>query len=121
MKYLKSYEQVDWSTKFGKVKSQKESQMRNASNADFKKQFFEEFPKGTALIFKDKESEYHINLDDIKFVEDGYNLIFKAENGQKIVISKPFNLSTEDADKISLLPIEITPESQELVEKMLSK
>jgi hypothetical protein len=38
---------------------------RNASNADFKTKFFEEFPKGTALKFKDKESEYEIILDDL--------------------------------------------------------
>jgi hypothetical protein len=32
-----------------------------------KQSFFEEFPKGTALKFKDKESEYEIILDDLKF------------------------------------------------------
>jgi hypothetical protein len=121
MKYLMAYEQVDYGTKFGKVQSQKEAQKRNASNADFKTKFFEEFPKGTALSFKDKESEYQIVLDDVKFTDSGFYLIFKAENGQIIKLEKPFNLKFEDAEKISLLPIEILPESKELIEKMLNK
>jgi len=121
MKYLMAYEQVDWSTKFGQVQSKKEAQKRNASNADFKIKFFEEFPKGTALKFKDKESEYEIILDDIKFTDNDYYLVFKAENGQKIKLDKPFNLKHEDAEKISLLPIEILSESKELIEKMLNK
>lgn len=121
MKYLMVYEQVDWSTKFGQVQSKKEAQKRNASNADFKIKFFEEFPKGTPLKFKDKESEYEIILDDIKFSDSDYFLIFKSENGQKIKLDKTFNLKQEDAEKISLLPIQITPESKELIEKMFNK
>lgn len=121
MRYLKAYEQVDWGTKFGKVQAQKEVKKRNASNTEFKTKFFEEFPKGTALTFKDKNSEYEIILDDIKFDDNGYNLIFKAENGQKIILTNPFKLSPEDAEKISLLSVQITSESEQLINKMLNK
>ena len=65
--------------------------------------------------------EAHLILDDIKFSDNGYNLIFKAENGQKIILTNPFKLSPEDAEKISLLPVEITQESLQLIEKMLNK
>ena len=120
MKYVKTFEQLDYSTPFGKAQAIKDVKRTNANNANFKKEFFEKYPKGTQLIFEDKYSEYELVLDDIKFTETGYNLIFKAENGYKITITNPFNISENDLEQISILPVRLKPESQQLIDNMLS-
>jgi hypothetical protein len=121
MKYVKTFEQLDYSTPFGKAQALKITKKNNIANSNFKNEFFNEFPKGTKLTFKDREATYDLVLFDIKFDETGYKLIFKAENGKKIVISNPFQISEQDLEEISLLPVEITPESKEIVNKMLNK
>jgi hypothetical protein len=120
MKYVKTFEQLDYSTPFGKAQAIKDVKRTNINNANFKKEFFEKYPKGTKLIFEDKYSEYELILDDIKFIGDNYNLIFKAENGYKISIINPFSISDNDLEQISILPVRLTSESKELIDNMLS-
>jgi hypothetical protein len=120
MKYVKTFEQLDYSTPFGKAQAIKDVKRTNANNANFKKEFFEKYPKGTQLIFEDKYSEYELVLDDIKFTETGYDLIFKAENGYKITITNPFNISENDLEQISILPVRLKPEYQQLIDNMLN-
>ncbi len=120
MKYVKTFEQLDYSTPFGKAQAIKDVKRTNVNNANFKKEFFAKFPKGTKLIFEDKYSEYELVLDDIKVTGENYNLIFKAENGYKITITNPFNISENDLEQISILPVRITPESEKLINNMLN-
>jgi hypothetical protein len=120
MKYVKTFEQLDYSTPFGKAQAIKDVKRTNVNNANFKKEFFAKFPKGTKLIFEDKYSEYELVLDDIKVTGENYNLIFKAENGYKITITNPFNISENDLEQISILPVRITSESEKLINNMLN-
>jgi hypothetical protein len=120
MKYVKTFEQLDYSTPFGKAQAIKDAKRTNVNNANFKKEFFAKFPKGTKLIFEDKYSEYELVLDDIKVTGENYNLIFKAENGYKITITNPFNISENDLEQISILPVRITSESEKLINNMLN-
>ena len=120
MKYVKTFEQLDYSTPFGKSQAIKDVKRTNINNANFKKEFFAKFPKGTKIIFEDKYSEYEIVLDDIKVTGENYNLIFKAENGYKLTITNPFNISENDLEQISILPVRIKSDSKELAENMLN-
>jgi hypothetical protein len=120
MKYVKTFEQLDYSTPFGKAQAIKDVKRTNVNNANFKKEFFAKFPKGTKLIFEDKYSEYELVLDDIKVTGENYNIIFKAENGYKITITNPFNISENDLEQISILPVRITSESEKLINNMLN-
>ena len=69
MKYVKLFEELDYSTNWGKRQAQKAAQKTKTSNSNFKQKFLEKYPKGTKLVFEDKESEYELILDDIKFDE----------------------------------------------------
>ena len=120
MKYVKTFEQLDYGTAYGKAQAMKNVQRTNTNNTNFRNQFYKEYPKGTTLFFEDKESEYELVFTDIKFTETGHNLLFKAENGYKITITNPFNISEDDLEKISILPLRIKPESKQLIENMLN-
>lgn len=121
MKYVKLFEELDYSTNWGKRQAQKEVQRSKASNLNFKQKFFEKYPKGTKLVFEDKEAEYELILDDIKFDESGFYLVFKAENGYKIKITSSLDISESDLQHISILPVRMKPESEELLKQMFEK
>ena len=121
MKYVKLFEELDYSTNWGKRQAQKAAQKTKASNLNFKQKFLEKYPKGTKLVFEDKEAEYELILDDIKFNETGFYLIFKAENGYKITITSSLDIPEAELQHISILPVRIKPESEELLKQMFEK
>jgi len=102
MKYVKKFEQIGINI-----------------SKEFKDNFFKLYPKEeTKIIFTDsKNITYELELNDIK----NNSLIFKGENDCKIEIKNPYYISDKDSLKISIFPIEISPESKELVNKMLEK
>jgi len=119
MKYVMLFEQNDWSTDFGKKQSNKFNQKLKNTEKEFKNEFFKLYPKKeTKLFFTDKYSSYELELSDIKFIGDTMNIVFKAENGKDILISNPEKIEDKDLQQISLLPVQIKPESQELLQKM---
>ena len=106
MKFIKTFENIDINI------------MENNTNKRFLDEFYKLYPKKeTILHFKDRDSIYDLYFDSIKF----NTLIFKTESGQNVSIENPYNISNIDLEKISLLPVEITTESKELVNEMFEK
>jgi len=107
MRYIKFYEEIDnkmWKNNFDNIaKIDKES-------------FFVKYPKkDTVIHFRDKQATYDLYLHDVNI----NNLIFKTESGKYVVIENPYNITQQDLEKISLLPVKITDQSKELVTQML--
>ena len=111
MKYVK---------KFGELITEREVVFNNADKRKFKELFFKEYPKKeTKIFYADRDSTYELEFYDLKMNSNTtYDLIFNAENNYKVYIKNPYYISDKDAEKISLFPVTISPESKELVDKM---
>lgn len=119
MKYITTFENLDYSTSFGRKQHLKSINRDKLSNSSYKNEFFEKYPKkNTKIYFKDNQSTYELELFDIIFNGENYDLIFKAENDENILIKNPYEISEKDLEKISLLPIDITSESKDLLNEM---
>ena len=106
-----------------KKHASKMSRVNSIANARFREEFFKLYPKEeTKIYFEDRQATYELKLYDIKFNTNytNYDLIFKTESGQNIWIKNPFYIDDVDMEKISLLPVQITNESKELVNKMFN-
>jgi hypothetical protein len=104
-----------------KKRANKMARVNGLANARFQEEFFKLYPKvETKIYFEDRQATYELKLYDIKFNTNytNYDLIFKTESGHNVWIKNPYYIDKIDIEKISLLPVEITPESKELVNKM---
>ena len=118
MKYVKLFEQIDWSTRFGKQQSIKNVQQKKKEEIEYKNNFFAEFPKKvTKLFFEDKYTTYELYFHDLKIIGEMKILVFKTDSGKDILI-KNGNIEEKYLEEISILPINIQEESQELLNRM---
>lgn len=116
MKYVKTFEELN----INEVNPDK-VEIGIMPKEEFRKIFFKKYPKKeTAIQFKDKYSTYELYLSDIKFNDNfsSFDLIFKTESLKNVSIKTPYYISDIDMNKISILRVEITPESLELVKEM---
>jgi len=106
-----------------KKHASKMARVNGMARARFQEEFYKTYPRGeTKIYFEDRQATYELKFDIIKFNTNytNYDLIFKTESGYNVWIKNPFYIDKIDIEKISLLPVQITPESKELINKMFN-
>lgn len=92
---------------------------KKINKKELKEDFFIAYPKNTVLYFMDSETNlFEIKLKDIEFTNLSTFLVFKAENGSKILIDS-IKIEDKYLNEISILDCELTKDSYDLLLDML--